>query len=81
MNKVTKGFILPSAAFTIKEKQVKFYQKLKKPPDIGDVVYGTIDRIGQHSSLENVSGRIHSIHNGSRSIFVFGNRYEAVKVF
>lgn len=75
MKKVTKGFILPSAAFTIKEKHVKFYEYREKPPEIGDVVYGAISRIGQHSSLENVSGRIHSIHNGSRALFVFGNRY------
>ena len=25
--------------------------------------------------MENVSGRIHMIHNGTRAIFVFGNRY------
>ena len=75
MKKIKRGFILPSAAFTIKEKQVKIYDSSDKPPEAGDVVYGTISRIGQHSSLENVSGRIHVIHNGSRAIFVFGNRY------
>jgi hypothetical protein len=75
MKKIKKGFILPSAAFTIKEKQVRLYEYTEKIPEVGDVVYGTINRIGQHSSLENVSGRIHAIHNGSRAIFVFGNRY------
>jgi hypothetical protein len=25
--------------------------------------------------LENASGRIHVIHNGTKGIFVFGNRY------
>jgi hypothetical protein len=75
MKKIKKGFILPSAAFTIKEKQVKLYDTSDKSPEPGDVVYGTISRIGQHSSLENVSGRIHVIHNGSKAIFVFGNRY------
>lgn len=75
MKKIKRGFILPSAAFTIKERQVKCYDSFDKPPVAGDVVYGTISRIGQHSSLENVSGRIHKIHNGSRAIFVFGNRY------
>lgn len=75
MKKVKQGFILPSAAFTIKEKQVKYYGSFDKSPEVGDVVYGVISRIGQHSSLENVSGRIHSVHNGTQAIFVFGNRY------
>jgi len=75
MKKIKRGFILPSAAFTIKERQVKFYDIVQKIPEPGDVVYGSISRIGQHSSLENVSGRIHTIHNGSKAIFVFGNRY------
>jgi hypothetical protein len=75
MKKIKKGFILPSAAFTIKERQVRFYEDYEKTPEVGDVAYGAITRIGQHSSLENVSGRIHAIHNGSKAIFVFGNRY------
>lgn len=75
MKKIKKGFILPSAAFTIKGKHVKFYDVSDKPPVPGDIVYGSISRIGQHSSLENASGRIHVIHNGSKAIFVFGNRY------
>ena len=75
MHKIAKGFMLPSAAFTIKNSQIKFYEYLNKPPEPGDVVYGSISRIGHHSSLENASGRIHMIHNGTRAIFVFGNRY------
>jgi hypothetical protein len=75
MKKIKKGFILPSAAFTIKGKQVKYYNYSDKPPEPGDVVYGIITRIGQHSSVENVSGRIHIVHDGTKSIFVFGNRY------
>jgi hypothetical protein len=75
MKKIKRGFILPSAAFTVKGKHVKFYDFSEKKPEPGDVVYGTINRIGQHSSLENASGRIHVIHNGSKAIFVFGNRY------
>lgn len=66
---------MPSAAFTIKGKLVRFYDYSDKPPEPGDIVYATVSRIGQHSSLENVSGRIHIIHNGSKAIFVFGNRY------
>jgi hypothetical protein len=75
MKKIKKGFILPSAAFTIKERQARFYNFSDKAPEPGDIVYGSISRIGQHSSLENASGRIHVIHNGSKAIFVFGNRY------
>ena len=75
MKKINKGFNRPSAAFTIKPNQIKFYEYLAKKPQAGDVVYGEIIRIGQHSSLENVSGRIHTIHTGTKSVFVFGNRY------
>jgi hypothetical protein len=75
MYKIPKGFILPSAAFTVKPMYIKFYSDVDMKPKPGDVVYGQISRIGQHSTLENVSGRIHVIHNGSRAIFVYGNRY------
>ncbi len=75
MKKVSRGFILPSAAFALTRKQMGSFEFRDKPPEVGDVVYGCISRIGQHSSLENVSGRIHTIHNGTRAIFVFGNRY------
>lgn len=75
MEMVSKGFMLPSAALTIKPKQVKYYKLLDKPPEQGDLVYGKIIRIGQHSSLENAHGRIHLIHSGTKSVFVFGNRY------
>ncbi len=75
MNKIPKGFILPSAAITVNRSKIKGYVQSDKQPEIGDLVYGEIDRIGQHSSLENGSGRIHDIHRGSRAIFVYGNRY------
>lgn len=69
------GFIFPSAALTIRPGQVKHCRFFDKPPEVGDAVYGTISRIGQHSSIENASGRIHMIQDGSKGIFVFGNRY------
>lgn len=75
MKKIRPGFILPSSAFTIKPSQIKNYQKLDKPPQVGDVVYGRIAYIGQHGSLENKEGRIHQINDGSRAVFVYGNRY------
>lgn len=75
MQKIKKGFILPSAALTIKPGQVKYFQYSEKRPEQGDVVYGEIIRIGQHSSLENQYGRIHMIHNNTKALFVYGNRY------
>lgn len=75
MKKIQKGFILPSAALTVKMGQVRFHQDLDKAPEPGDLVYGRIIRIGEHSSLENALGRIHKIHDGTRAVFVFGNRY------
>lgn len=73
--KISKGFIFPSAALAIKPSQIKYYRFFSKPPRPGDLVYGIVDCIGQHSSLENASGRIHMIHDGTKAIFVFGNRY------
>ena len=75
MKKIDKGFILPSAAFTIRPSQIKYYTVSDKKPKIGDIVYGQIYLMGQHSSLENASGRIHMIHDGTKAVFVFGNRY------
>jgi len=75
MEKIAKGFILPSSAFTVKRSQIRLYNSCNKKPEIGDIVYGLICRIGQHSSLENVSGRIHRIYDGTKAPFVFGNRY------
>jgi len=75
MKKVNKGFILPSAALTIRHSQIKYYMLSDKAPEIGDVIYGQICLIGQHSSLENASGRIHMIHDGTKAVFVFGSRY------
>lgn len=75
MHKIPDGYILPSAAYTISKKQIKYYEFQDKKPEIGDVVYGKIARLGQHTELENKSGRIHRINEGSIAIFVFGNRY------
>jgi len=75
MKKTDRGFILPSAALTIRRSQVKYYMPSDKSPAIGDIVYGRICLIGQHSSLENAWGRIHMIHDGTKAVFVFGNRY------
>lgn len=75
MQKIKAGIAFPSAAYGLTRKQVKFFEPVDKIPEVGDVVYGEIVQIGEHSSLENKSARIHLVHNGSRGIFVFGNRY------
>ncbi len=75
MKKIPAGLIIPSAAFCLQKSSIAGYQMLDKSPEPGDLVFGSIRRIGQHSSLENVSGRIHAVHNGSKAVFVFGNRY------
>lgn len=75
MNKIRPGFILPSGAFTIKPQQVKRFELLDRVPQVGDVLYGRIIYIGEHSSLENKEGRIHMINDGTRAVFVYGNRY------
>lgn len=75
MKKISPGYIMPSAAFTLKKNQVAQFLALEKRPEVGDVVYGRIARIGHHQSLENRFGRIHKISIGSRALFVFGNRY------
>jgi len=77
MKTIDKGFIIPSTVFTIKKNQIRYYDYSNKVPEIGDLVYGRVNRIGEHFTLENCQGRIHSIHNGTNAIFVFGNRYAA----
>ncbi|MBB6479350.1 hypothetical protein [Spirochaeta isovalerica] len=75
MKRIEKGYIFTSGAYALKNSQIKFYTNLEKVPEAGDVVYGEISHIGQHSNLENKSGRIHKIHNGTRALFVFADRY------
>ncbi|MHC4725379.1 MAG: hypothetical protein ACYS9V_14245 [Planctomycetota bacterium] len=75
MISIKKESIVPSSALALKPRQVRYYEYMDKVPVAGDVVVGTVTRIGQHDSLENVSGRIHMIHHGTKAIFVFGNRY------
>jgi len=75
MEKLSKGYIIPSAAYDISKKIIKDIVRMDKSPAVGDVAYGVVTRIGQHSSLENSYGRIHNIFQGSTGAFVFGNRY------
>lgn len=75
IKKIGKGFLLPSSAYTIQKNQIKYYKESDEDPEAGDLVYGEVIRIGQHTTLENRSGRLHKIYHGSKAIFVFGNRY------
>ncbi len=75
MKKIKQGFILPSSACTVPRRRIAAVVPADRPPQIGDLVYGTVQYIGQHSSLENCQGRIHAIHDGTRAVFVYGNRY------
>lgn len=75
MKQVKSGVLLPSAAMCLSRKQVRLYRKLDRTPQVGDVAYGVIRYLGFHKTVENKQGRIHLINDGSRSIFVFGNRY------
>jgi hypothetical protein len=73
--KIRPGYILPSAAYTISSRQIRFYAVSNRTPKPGDVVYARVSSIGQHGSLENKQGRIHQISDGTHAVFVFGNRY------
>jgi len=75
MKKIAPGFILPSAALTVAAKHIRFYDVIDKRPEVGDVVYGKVVRLGQHMEMENQFGRFHRLNDGTRSVFVFGNRY------
>ena len=75
VSRIKSALFLPSAALCISRKQILFYRRTDKPPEVGDVVYGRITYLGLHSKLENKEGRIHDVNDGSRAVFVFGNRY------
>ncbi|MFP4378411.1 MAG: hypothetical protein ACLFP4_15310 [Spirochaetales bacterium] len=73
--RIPKGFVIPSGAYVVKAHQIKYYDTNLAPPRAGDVMFGKVRHIGQHSSLENRSGRIHAVHNGTPALFVYANRY------
>ncbi len=75
MKKLKQGYRIPSAAYTIQQNQIRGYIPIDRAPKIGDVMYGEVLSLGQHSSLENAHGRIHTMHAGTKAVFVFGNRY------
>jgi hypothetical protein len=72
---IRPSVLLPSAALCIPRGKVRHFDRIDKPPEVGDLVYGTVKYVGFHSTLENKQGRIHVINNGSKAVFVYGNRY------
>jgi hypothetical protein len=48
---------------------------IKKKPEVGDLIFGEINEIGHHKKIESRSARLHTLNIGTRSVFVFGNRY------
>ncbi len=75
MKKIKPGFLLPSAACNINKKKIVYREMLDKKPEVGDLLYGSVKFLGLHKSLENKLGRIHTISDGSKAVFVYGNRY------
>ena len=75
LKKIRNVLFVPSAAMSIRDTMPTHYVQVEKKPEVGDVVYGKVVRTSQHSSVENVSGRIHHIYDGTKGFFVFGNRY------
>ena len=76
MNRIQQNCIIPSAAFSVPCKYLKRYVSLPdRSPRVGDLIFGEVAVLGHHVTLESASARIHTIHDRSRAIFVFGTRY------
>lgn len=75
MKQIPRGYILPSAAFSIQPSMVESYTPSDDRPKPGDVMYGRISNLGAHREIENKNGRIHRLTNSTSGIFVYGNRY------
>ncbi|MEM8922749.1 MAG: hypothetical protein AAGD35_04535 [Actinomycetota bacterium] len=75
MHQVPRGYIVPSAAFTIQPSSVASYVPSDERPKPGDVMYGRISTLGHHRELENKNGRIHRLTDSTAALFVYGNRY------
>ncbi len=76
MEKIKSNCIVSSSAFSVPKSLIKQYDPNNyKTPEVGDVVYGEIKKLGQHKSIESRSARVHTLNVGTRAVFVFGNRY------
>lgn len=73
-----RDLIIPSALFTIDSELAASYapDHDDRPPDVGDVFYAEVDRLGHHLELESKHGRLHPVLTpGYRCLVTFGNRY------
>ncbi len=76
MKTIRQNCIIPSAAFSVPKRLIKYYDQVPdRVPQVGDLMFGEVFRLGHHTSLESCSSRIHTIHGRTRAVFVFGNRY------
>ena len=76
MKRIAPNAIIPSSAYSVPRRLIKAYTQMPdRIPRMGDLIYGEIVSLGFHTSLESVSARIHTIHDRTRAVFVFGNRY------
>lgn len=76
MNKIQQNCIIPSAAKSVPTKLIKRYVEMpERIPQVGDLIYGEVSQLGFHRSLESISARIHTIHDRTRAVFVYGTRY------
>jgi hypothetical protein len=76
MKTITQKCIISSAAFSVPKKLIKQYDYLPdRSPSVGDLILGEVCFLGHHKTLESRSARIHTIHDRTRAVFVFGNRY------
>jgi len=76
MKKIQQNCIIPSAAFSVPGRLIRQFVPVgDRIPVSGDLVYGEVTSLGFHTSLESVSARIHTIHDRTRAVFVFGTRY------
>jgi hypothetical protein len=76
LEKIKSNCIIPSAAFSVPKSQIRRYDPLvEKIPEVGDMIFGEISELGHHRLVESRTGRMHTINVGTRSVFVFGNRY------
>lgn len=76
MEKIKSNCLTPSAAFSVPKSQIKQYDaSIKSSPKVGDLIFGEISELGHHRLVESKTARLHTIHIGTRAVFVFGNRY------
>lgn len=75
MHQIPRGYLLPSAAYSLQASLIHSYVDTDDRPQPGDVMYGRISTLGYHREIENKNGRIHRLTDSTAGVFVYGNRY------